>query len=68
MIVVVTAALATLINRLARELEPLIESGDNWQIAVHGGRSGDVVVKIERTCQLLGPAPPAKQRSDGSRS
>lgn len=52
MIGVVTAALRSLLDKLANELEPLMESGDNWQVAVHGGRGGDVIVKIERTCQI----------------
>lgn len=67
MIGVVTAALATLINRLSRELEPLLESDDNWQLAVHGGRSGDVVVEVKRTCQVLGPRTKT-QKCDSSRN
>lgn len=57
---VVTAALQTLLDKLGRELEPLLESGDNWQIAVHGGRGGDVMVEVKRTCQVI---PPASQKA-----
>ena len=53
-----TAVLRTLIDKLSRELEPLLESGDNWQVAVHGGRGGDVVVKVERTHQVVGGTRP----------
>ena len=50
---VVTATLSTLIKKLESELEPLMQSGDNWQISVHGGWGGDVIVKVERTCQVV---------------
>lgn len=63
----VTAVLRTLLDKLTHELEPLLESGDNWQVAVHGGRGGDVVIKVERTCQVLAPSKPAAAKADSCR-
>jgi hypothetical protein len=38
----VAATLESLVNRLERELESLVRSGNNWQLTVHGGRSGHI--------------------------
>lgn len=51
-----TAALQPLINKLARELEPLIESGTNWQLTLHGGRNGHVIIEILRKDEVMLPS------------
>lgn len=48
----VTATFAALIQKIARELEPLLESGDNWQLSVHGGHGGDVQLETRRVCKV----------------
>lgn len=36
-----------------------MQSGENWQVVLHGGRGGDVVMEVKRSRQL---APPRKQQ------
>ena len=50
-----TPHVETIVTDLAKELSQLIQSGENWQIALHGGRGGDVVMEVKRTRQLLPP-------------
>jgi hypothetical protein len=38
----VAATLEPLIIRLERELQPLVMSGRNWQLTLHGGRNGHI--------------------------
>lgn len=52
-IYIVTAALQPLINKLVRELEPLVESGANWQMTLHGGRNGHVIIEILRKDEVM---------------
>ena len=49
----------SIVSDLAKELVQLLQSGENWQIVLHGGRGGDVVMEVKRTRQL---APPRKQQ------
>jgi hypothetical protein len=35
-------------------------SGENWQIVLHGGKTGDVVLEVKRTRKLL---PTQKQQA-----
>lgn len=51
----VEAIVADLINELAQ----LMTSGENWQIVLHGGKGGDVVLEVKRTRKLR---PTEKQR------
>jgi hypothetical protein len=44
---------------LAREISQLLQTGENWQVVLHGGRGGDVIMEVKRTRQL---APPRKQQ------
>jgi len=30
-----------------------MQSGENWQVVLHGGRGGDVVMEVKRTRQLV---------------
>ena len=30
-------------------------SGENWQIVLHGGRGGDVLMEVKRTRKLVPP-------------
>lgn len=41
------------ISDLIKELGQLMASGENWQIVLHGGRGGDVVMEVKRTRKLL---------------
>ena len=50
----------SIISDLAKELAELLQSGENWQVVLHGGRGGDVVMEVKRTRQL---APPRKQQA-----
>lgn len=47
------AAVEVVINDLSRELAQLMSSGENWQIVLHGGKRGDVVLEVKRTRKLL---------------
>lgn len=38
---------------LTNELTQLMTSGENWQIVLHGGKTGDVVLEVKRTRKLL---------------
>ena len=51
--VAVTAALQPLMNKLERELEPLVDSGTNWQLTLHGGRNGHVIIEILRKDEVM---------------
>jgi hypothetical protein len=46
---------SAVVASLAGELTQLIRSGANWQVALHGGRGGDVVLEVKRTRQLVAP-------------
>lgn len=50
-----TSAVETIVVDLAKELAQLIQSGENWQVALHGGKGGDVVIEVKRTRQLVAP-------------
>jgi hypothetical protein len=50
-----TSTFDAVVSSLARELSQLIQSGENWQIVLHGGRGGDVVMEVKRTRQLVPP-------------
>jgi hypothetical protein len=41
----VTATFDALINKIQRDLESLVASGNNWQLTVHGGRGGNIKVE-----------------------
>lgn len=41
------------VKDLVKELAALMTSGENWQIVLHGGRSGDVLMEVKRTRKLL---------------
>jgi hypothetical protein len=43
----------TVVTILSKELAQLMTSGENWQIVLHGGKSGDVVLEVKRTRKLL---------------
>ena len=43
---------AVVVDRF-RELAQLMQSGENWQVVLHGGRGGDVVMEVKRTRQLV---------------
>lgn len=47
--------LQALLQELSRELAVLTKSGENWQLLLHGGRSGDVKLEVKRTRELLPP-------------
>ena len=47
---------------LARDIAQLLETGENWQIVLHGGRGGDVVMEVKRTRQLA----PARKQQQGT--
>ncbi len=38
---------------LQRELPQLMTSGENWQVTLHGGRSGDIIVEIQRKTTVV---------------
>lgn len=38
---------------LTKEIAQLMQSGENWQIVLHGGKTGDVVLEVKRTRKLL---------------
>lgn len=40
---------------LARELPQLMKSGENWQVILHGGRSGDVIIEQTRKAIVVKP-------------
>ena len=42
-----------LLNKLERELEPLLQSGTNWQLTLHGGRNGHVIIEILRKDEVM---------------
>jgi hypothetical protein len=52
-------SIESIVSDLAKELAQLLQSGENWQVVLHGGRGGDVVMEVKRTRQL---APPRKQQ------
>lgn len=52
-------SIETIVSDLAKELAQLMQSGENWQVVLHGGRGGDVVMEVKRTRQL---APPRKEQ------
>lgn len=51
-LLVVSVALTRLIEMLAAELQPLVESGRNWQVTIHGGRNGHVKLEILRVDEM----------------
>lgn len=64
----VAANIATVIAYLSEELPRLIESGENWQLVLHGGRGGDISSEIKTTKQLVRPrtpTPPAPNNCRG---
>ena len=50
-----------IVSDLAKELATLPQAGENWQIVLHGGRGGDVVMEVKRIRQLV--SPPRKQQT-----
>jgi hypothetical protein len=38
---------------LAQELPQLMQSGENWQVVLHGGRNGDVIVEQVRKATVV---------------
>ena len=47
------AAVEEVLVELSKELTQLMTSGENWQIVLHGGKTGDVVLEVKRTRKLL---------------
>ena len=50
-----TPTVETVMIEFARELSQLMTSGENWQIVLHGGRGGDVLMEVKRTRKLVPP-------------
>lgn len=48
-----TPELNELIVWLRQQLKPLLDSGDTWQVTLHGGPSGDVKAEVNRKQLLL---------------
>lgn len=48
-----TPELQALIGWLRREVQPLLDSGDTWQVTLHGGPAGDVKAEVNRKQCLL---------------
>lgn len=38
---------------IQREVPGLLNSGETWQITLHGGRGGDIKASIQRNCDVL---------------
>ena len=36
-------------------VNPEMTSGEHWQIVLHGGRGGDVLMQVKRTRKLVAP-------------
>lgn len=51
---------------LAQELPQLMQSGENWQVILHGGRSGDVIVEQVRKATVVGRDVRPSPKSDVS--
>lgn len=49
----VPATLEAVLAYLTRELPALMTSGENWQVVLHGGRNGDVVVEQLRKATVV---------------
>lgn len=49
-----TPELNELIVWLRQQLKPLIDSGDNWQVTLHGMYTGEVRAEVNRKQILLG--------------
>jgi hypothetical protein len=43
----------SVVSVLAKELVQLLQSSENWQIVLHGGRGGDVVMEVKCTRKLV---------------
>lgn len=58
----ITQGVEAVLNYLAGELPELMLSGENWQVILHGGRSGDVIVEQMRKATVVhrGAKPPPK--------
>lgn len=41
------------------ELNNLVQSGENWQVVLHHGQGGDVIIEVKRTRRIV---PPRKQQ------
>ena len=44
---------AAVLQYLASEVPPLMESGENWQVTLHGGAGGDVIVEVLRKATIV---------------
>lgn len=53
----IAKSIDAVLAHLARELPQLMKSGENWQVILHGGRSGDVIVEQVRKTTVVKQQP-----------
>jgi len=57
----IPVTLNAVLQYLSRELPALMASGENWQVVLHGGRNGDVIVEqLRKTTVVRGDSPQKK--------